>query len=155
MVRRPVSLFPRSDGVARDPARTGWLPGRVDEKKLFGGYFEDLAKGRGWDGARLATALTGETDPVRQDMVSDSRFLRLMRKVISPGSSGEVDLRFFASHLLLYPPFYDKMFGNGHSYCTFREAAERFWDVVRNFSRRRSPTWSFSTHWRAARSLGG
>lgn len=108
------------------PVLDGFLVGWMKEKKLFGGYFEDLAKGRGWDGARLATALTGETDPVRQDMVSDSRFLRLMRKVISPGSSGEVDLRFFASHLLLYSPFYDKMFGNGHSYCTFREAAERF-----------------------------
>lgn len=104
----------------------GYLAGWMKEKLLFPDVMKDLAAGKELDGSWLAEKLTGEKDAVRQDRVSDYRLLRLLRKVISPGRAARSDLRIFASRLLLYPPFYDKMFGGISHGCTFREAAELF-----------------------------
>lgn len=106
------------------PVLAGYLVGWMRERKLFPRLLADLAAGYPWHGAKLARELTGVADPVEQEVVSDYRLLRLMRKVIEPGTTSRTDLRIFASRLLLYPQFYDKMFSNGRPYCTFREAAE-------------------------------
>ena len=102
------------------------LDGWMKEKLLFPDDLQELAAGKELDGLWLAERLTGEKDAAAQDRVSDYRLLRLLRKVISPGRAARSDLRIFASRLLLYPSFYDKMFGGISHGCTFREAAELF-----------------------------
>ena len=104
----------------------GYLAGWMKEKLLFPDVLKDLAAGKELDGLWLAERLTGEKDAAAQDRVSDYRLLRLLRKVISPGRAAQTDLRIFASRLLLYPSFYDKMFGGISHGCTFREAVESF-----------------------------
>lgn len=104
----------------------GYLAGWMKEKRLFPEMFTLLAAGKPLDGGWLAAKLTGEDDPVKQDHISDRRLLRILRKVISPGRTSQSDLRIFASRLLLYPTFYDKMFGGFRHECTFREAALLF-----------------------------
>ena len=104
----------------------GYLAGWMKEKFLFPDVLKDLAAGKELDGVWLAEKLTGEKDAAAQDRVSDYRLLRLLRKVISPGMAARSDLRFFASRLLLYPSFYDKMFSGISHGCTFRAAAELY-----------------------------
>ena len=104
------------------PVLAGYLAGWIKEKRLFPEIFKRLASGHPIEGGWLAMNLTGEQDAVAQDRVSDYRLLRLLRKVISPGRTSYADLCIFASRLLLYPPFYDKMFGGSRNGCTFREA---------------------------------
>ena len=104
------------------PILAGYLAGWMREKALFPALLKDLAAGKVWSGSELARRLTEAEDAVGQDIASDQRLLRLLRKVISPGRTSRTDLRIFASRLLLYPPFYDKMFGDSHLGCTFRAA---------------------------------
>ncbi len=99
-----------------------YLAGWLKEKALYKALLKDYAAGRAWLADDLAAKLTGCTDAARQDAASDRRLLRLLRKVISPGRTSRTDLRIFASRLLLYPPFYDKMFPGCHIGCTFRAA---------------------------------
>ena len=115
--------FPSLCAQADVPAvLAGYLAGWLREKALYEPLLKDLAAGRAWDGRRLAARLTETEDAAQQDAACDRRLLRLLRKVISPGRTSRTDLRIFASRLLLYPPFYDKMFGGSHSCCSFREA---------------------------------
>ncbi len=100
----------------------GYLAGWLKEKALYKALLMDYAAGRAWRAEDFAEQLTGCTEAVQQDSVSDRRLLRLLRKVISPGRAAYADLRIFASRLLLYPPFYDKMFPGCHIGCTFRAA---------------------------------
>ena len=100
----------------------GYLAGWLKEKALYKALLTDYAAGRAWRADDFATKLTDCTEAVQQDSVSDRRLLRLLRKVISPGRTSRTDLRIFASRLLLYPPFYDKMFTGCHIGCTFRTA---------------------------------
>ncbi len=100
----------------------GYLAGWLKEKALYKALLMDYAAGRAWRAEDFAEQLTGCTEAVQQDSVSDRRLLRLLRKVISPGRAAYADLRIFASRLLLYPPFYDKMFTGCHIGCTFRAA---------------------------------
>ena len=104
------------------PVLAGYLAGWIKEKRLFPEIFRRLAAAQPVEGDWLAENLTGEKDAVAQDRVSDYRLLRLLRKVISPGRTSQTDLRIFASRLLLYPPFYDKMFAGNRNGCAFREA---------------------------------
>ena len=104
------------------PVLSGYIVGWMKEKSLFTDVMKELAAGRVPDGTWIAVRLTGEKDVVLQDRASDYRLLRMLRKVISPGKTSRTDLRIFASRLLLYPPFYDKMFGGSRNGCTFREA---------------------------------
>ena len=122
------------------PVLADYLVGWMREKQLFLRLLADLAAGRTWDGPTLAKELTGVADPVEQEVASDYRLLRLMRKVIEPGTTSRLDLRIFASRLLLYPRFYDKMFSNGRALCSFREAAEALSDdpEVRFAARRKA-----------------
>ena len=103
----------------------GYLAGWLKEKSLYVELLKDYAAGRAWRGDDFAVNLTDCTEAVEQDTVSDQRLLRLLRKVISPGRTSRTDLRIFASRLLLYPPFYDKMFTGCHIGCTFRAAVTR------------------------------
>ena len=100
----------------------GYLAGWLKEKTLYPTLLKDFAAGQAWHAEDFATKLTDCTEAVEQDAASDQRLLRLLRKVISPGRSSYADLRIFASRLLLYPSFYDKMFAGSHIGCTFREA---------------------------------
>ncbi|MBR4654300.1 MAG: hypothetical protein IKO72_13150 [Kiritimatiellae bacterium] len=100
----------------------GYLAGWMREKALFPVVLKELAAGKAWDGRLLATRLTGCEDAAMQDRASDLRLVRMLRKVISPGRTAPADLHIFASRLLLYPSFYDKMFGDSHFGCTFRDA---------------------------------
>ena len=106
------------------PVLAGYVAGWLKEKSLYTSLLEDAAAGKTWEADVLATKLTGCSSEVEQDVASDQRLLRLLRKVISPGRTSRSDLRIFASRLLLYPPFYDKMFAGCHIGCTFREAVE-------------------------------
>ena len=100
----------------------GYLAGWLKEKMLYTALLKDFAAGQAWRAEDFSAKLTGCDEAVEQDAVSDQRLLRLLRKVISPGRASHADLRIFASRLLLYPPFYDKMFAGSHIGCTFREA---------------------------------
>ena len=106
----------------RPSVLAGYLAGWLKEKALYKALLMDYAAGRAWRAEDFAEQLTGCTEAVQQDAVSDRRLLRLLRKVISPGRAAYADLRIFASRLLLYPPFYDKMFTGCHIGCTFRVA---------------------------------
>lgn len=116
-------FFPSLCAEKRVPSvLAGYLAGWIKEKRLFPEIFRRLAAAQPVEGDWLAVNLTGEKDAVAQDRVSDYRLLRLLRKVISPGRTSHSDLRIFASRLLLYPPFYDKMFAGSRNGCAFREA---------------------------------
>ncbi|MGN0853498.1 MAG: hypothetical protein ACI4Q3_09005 [Kiritimatiellia bacterium] len=109
-----------TDGPAA--AVSGYLVGWMKEKRLFRKMLDRLAGGEPWSGAWLAEELTGETDPVRQDRVSDERLARLTRAVLSPGRASDWDVKVFTSRLLLYPPEFDKSIGANCTSCTFSEA---------------------------------
>ena len=116
-------FFPSLCAQANVPSvLAGYLAGWLKEKALYKALLMDYAAGRAWRADDFATKLTGCTEAVEQDAASDRRLLRLLRKVISPGRTSRTDLRIFASRLLLYPPFYDKMFTGCHIGCTFRAA---------------------------------
>ena len=100
----------------------GYLAGWLKEKALYTALLKDYAAGRAWRADDFAMNLTDCTEAVEQDAISDRRLLRLLRKVISPGRTSRTDLRIFASRLLLYPSFYDKMFTGCHIGCSFRAA---------------------------------
>ncbi len=100
---------------------SGYLVAWMKEKHLVKPLLDNLAAGKPWDGRRLASELTGETDPFLQDRASDERFARLTRAVLSPGRASDWDLLVFTSRLLLYPLVFDRR--NGISY-TFREAVD-------------------------------
>lgn len=127
-------------GKERSPEVVGYLAGWLKEKKLYPEMLADYAAGRPWSGTFLASKLTGETDRLRQDVVSDRRLLRIMRKVISPGSTSAADLEFFASHLMLYPTSFDRKFGTGLACCTFHEALELYHDdpLLRDAAKRKA-----------------
>ena len=121
------AYFPRvCAGEGRSEAVAGYLAGWLREKKLFSAMLADYAAGRPWPGALIASRLTDETDPARQDEVSDQRLLRIVRKVISPGFTSSTDLAVFASRLMLYPSYFDQKFGSNGSGCTFHEALELY-----------------------------
>jgi len=106
-------------------ALSGYVVGWMKEKKLFDVWRRRFAAGEKWDGRRLAVDLTGETDPVMQDRASDERLVRLTNSVLSPGRASSWDLTVFASRLLLYPQFFDKMYGDDRTFCTFDEAIDK------------------------------
>lgn len=91
--------------VAKGPAAAlpGYVVSYVRERGFFKAVLERLASGAAWDGAWLAERLTGESDPVQQDRVSDERLVRLSRAVLSPGQASDWDVQLFASRLWLYP----------------------------------------------------
>jgi len=91
--------------VAKGPAAAlpGYVVSYVQERRAFKSVLERLASGAAWDGAWLAERLTGESDPVAQDRVSDERLFRLSRAVLSPGHASDWDVQLFASRLWLYP----------------------------------------------------
>lgn len=136
-----LPFFPTvCSGDGRSAAVAGYLAGWLREKSLYPAMLADYAAGRPWSGGVLASRLTEETDPLRQDVVSDQRMLRIMRKVISPGFTSSSDLDFFASRLMLYPPYFDRKFGAGIGNCTFREALNHYHDdpVMRSVAARRA-----------------
>ena len=103
-------------------ALAGFIVSWMKEKKAIDLWRSRFAAGEKWDGRRLARDLTGETDPVLQDRACDERLVRLTNSVLSPGRASEWDIAVFASRLLLYPPFFDKIYGADRAYCTFAEA---------------------------------
>ena len=103
-------------------ALAGFIVSWMKEKKTIDVWRKRFAAGEKWDGKRLAEDLTGECDPIRQDRACDERLVRLTNSVLSPGKASEWDLTVFASRLLLYPPFFDKIYGANRTYCTFDEA---------------------------------
>lgn len=109
-------------GEGRDAELCGYVVAWMKERRMIGKALEELAAGRAWEAGRLAKALTGENEPVRQDRASDERLARLTRSVLSPGRAAPWDLKVFASRLLLYAPEFDKNIGANSKSCTFREA---------------------------------
>ena len=106
----------------RAGALAGYVVGWMKEKKLIDVWRRRFAEGEKWDGKRLAEDLTGEKEPVLQDRANDERLVRLTNSVLSPGMASPWDLTVFASRLLLYPPFFDKIYGADRTSCTFEEA---------------------------------
>lgn len=106
----------------RAAALAGYVVSWMKEKKLIDVWRKRFEAGEKWDGKRLAKDLTGETDPVLQDRASDERLVRLTNSVLSPGRASEWDFSVFCSRLLLYPPFFDKIYRTESPYCTFGEA---------------------------------
>ncbi len=106
----------------RGGALAGYVVGWMKEKKLLDVWRRRFAAGEKWDGRRLAEDLTGEKEPVMQDRANDERLVRLTNSVLSPGRASPWDLTVFASRLLLYPPFFDKIYGANRTCCTFAEA---------------------------------
>lgn len=106
----------------RSAVIASYVVGWMKERKVFKTALERLVDGRPWDADWLLRELTGETDAVRQDRVSDERFARLTRAVLSPGRASDWDLKVFTSRLLLYPPEFDRSIGTNRTSCTFGEA---------------------------------
>ncbi len=106
----------------RAAALAGYVVGWMKEKHLFDVWRKRFEAGEKWDGKTLARDLTGETEPTKQDRASDERLVRLTNSVLSPGSASEWDISVFSSRLLLYPPFFDKIYGVDRAPCTFAEA---------------------------------
>ena len=121
----PVLCRELRAGGGRDAVLCGYVVAWMRERRVFLAGLEALAAGRAWDGARLAQALTGESDPDRQDRASDERLARLTRAVLTPGTATPWDLKVFTSRLLLYAPEFDKNIGANGASCTFREAIAR------------------------------
>ena len=122
-----MPFFPRlcanlKAGPGDDAVFCGYIVSWMREKKIFRRTLEDFAAGQAFDGRRLAVDLTDETDPERQDKVSDDRLMRLTRSVLSPGRATPWDIKVFTSRLLLYPSEFDKNIGANGTSCTFREA---------------------------------
>ena len=106
----------------RAAALPGYMAAWMKEKKLFAPTLKRLADGEKWDGRRLAEALTGETDPFKQDRASDERMMKLLRGVLTPGRPSQWDCRVFASRLMLYPQCFDSLSKTGAP-LPFRTAA--------------------------------
>lgn len=106
-------------GKGKAAALPGYIAGWIREKKVL-----KKLKAEGWNGKRLAEMLTGETDPVLQDRISDERLARLARSVIEPGVCGKWESDFFLSRLLLYPPYFDTKLVGGSAVCSFQEAID-------------------------------
>ncbi len=105
-------------------ALSGYVVSWMKEKKLIDVWRKRFAAGEKWDGRRLARDLTGETEPTLQDRASDERLIRLTNSVLSPGMASDWDFSVFCSRLLLYPPFFDKIYCADRAHCTFGEAID-------------------------------
>lgn len=106
----------------RGAALSGYVVNWMKEKKLMEVWRKRFAAGEKWSGERLAQDLTGETEPSRQDRANDERLARLTNSVLTPGRATPWDLSVFTSRLLLYPPFFDKIYPPDRIACSFAEA---------------------------------
>lgn len=106
----------------RGGALSGYVVNWMKEKNLIDVWRGRFAAGEKWSGERLVRDLTGEAEPHRQDRANDERLVRLTNSVLTPGRANPWDLSVFSSRLLLYPPFFDKIYPPDRSSCTFAEA---------------------------------
>jgi hypothetical protein len=112
--------------ATREPAVAGVLASWFMEKRngtvLFETLLRSAATGSVWSPAQVALLMGGTDDLVAFDGLVDQRMLSEGRMVVKPGLTTAGIVRRFRSHLLLYPPFYGKRFGENTSGCSFQEA---------------------------------
>jgi hypothetical protein len=134
------------EGVRDDGSRVTRIylpaPGFADREKLrlaAGRAFFRAVTGETFDEPAVRRALR-DTDPLlraaddRRDLVrwreegvytegrGDEDYLKLQRKVLTPGRAAPEDVAVFASRLYLYPPYFCLPFAGVHDRCTFDEA---------------------------------
>lgn len=103
-------------------ALPGYMGAFMKERRVVEPALARLAGGAEWDGAWLATKLLGVEGGVEQDRAHDERMARMTRSVLTPGRANAMDVRMFASRLVLRPSEFGRKTSSGRSSWTFREA---------------------------------
>lgn len=102
-----------------------WFMERREGTMLFERLLRAAATGTEWSPGLAATFIMGSDDLAAFDAFVDLRLLAEARVVAKPGLTTKGTLRTFRQHLLLYPAFYGKKFGQSTSWCSFQEALLR------------------------------
>jgi hypothetical protein len=137
----PLEELPRlsEDEIRRTVAIFRFIVPEADIRLAAGRAFFRAVTGETFDEPAVRRALR-DTDPLlraaddRRDLVrwreegvytegrGDEDYLKLQRKVLTPGRAAPEDVAVFASRLYLYPPYFCLPFAGVHDRCTFDEA---------------------------------
>jgi len=122
----------QSLAATREPAVAAVLASWFLEKRQSVSGFETVlrgaANGTNWTPEAAGTLIAGTNDLFEVDACVDRRLLAEGHVVSKPGLTTAGVVRRFRSHLLLYPPFFDKTLGQNRTWCSFQEAAVRSGD---------------------------